>query len=127
MKTKGFTGKRFRVRLMIGALVFAIIAASVISMYAQQSTGSLGGVIADPQNKGVAGASVTVRNTDTNVEIKVKTNKSGLYNVSGLLPGYYDLVVEVEGFAIQAVPAIRIGVGRFKRDVKLKQYPADQL
>jgi hypothetical protein len=127
MKTKGLTRNRFRFRLMIGALVYAIISAAVISTYSQQSTGSIGGIVKDPQNTQVAGASVKVRNTDTNVENKVKTNNSGFYTVSGLLPGYYDLVVEAKGLASKVVKEIRIGVGKIRMDVKLDRYPMNDL
>jgi uncharacterized surface anchored protein len=122
MKTNGLSGNRLIFGAIIGALVYAIISATVIPAYAQQSTGSISGIVKDPHNAYVPGASVKLVNCSTNVTIKVKTNKSGVYNVSGLLPGYYDLFVEMKGFAVKAIPDIRIGVGKIRMDIKL-EYP----
>jgi hypothetical protein len=120
MKTQYSNRNRFKISLMIGALVLAIISAAAISVYAQRGVGSISGIVKDPQNAYVAGANVTATNTDTNVEIKVKTNKKGFYRILGLLPGYYNISVEAEGFAIKAFQNIRVGAGEARIDVKLE-------
>ncbi len=127
MRTKGLTRNSFRVKLMIGAMVYVISSAAAILTYAQRSAGSIGGIVKDTQNKYVSSAVVTVTNIDTNVEMKVKTNKKGFYKILGLLPGYYSLAVEAEGFAIKAIPNIRVGVGEVRMDVKLELHNTDDL
>jgi hypothetical protein len=108
--------------LSFGALLCAISLLTAISTFAQQSAGCIDGIVKDPHNAYVPGASVTMINTNTNVKIAVKTNKSGVYRIAGLLPGFYELVVEAKGFATKVIIEVRIGIGKVGKDVKL-EYP----
>jgi hypothetical protein len=127
MKTQAFTRDPFRISFKIGVLVFAIISAAAVTTFAQRGAGSIGGIVKDSQNAYVSGASVTVTNIDTGVEIKLKTNKKGFYKVLGLLPGYYTLAVDAKDFVTKAIQNIRVGVGEVRMDVKLELHSKDDL
>ena len=60
--------------------------------------GSLRGLIADQSEAAVAGATVTLTNTENNSAINATTNDEGLYTFPRLAPGLYTLSVEREGF-----------------------------
>ena len=64
----------------------------------QVSTGTINGVITDAQNSVIAGATVTVKNTDTQVMSQVKTDSTGSFQIGGLILGPYQVTFEAPGF-----------------------------
>jgi hypothetical protein len=83
-------------------------------------SGSFAGTIKDPSGAVVPGASITVKNAESGVETKYTTNNTGSFNAPGLLPGYYDITVQKEGFATASLPSIRLENGVHKLDAKLE-------
>src|ERR1041384_3685786 len=73
--------------------------------YGQAVYGSISGTIADPQGASISGASVTVTNIAQNVTTTAKTNDSGFYEVTHLIPGVYQVKIEQQGYktAVQEV------------------------
>ena len=65
---------------------------------AQTPTGSIVGRVADSTHAGVPGASIRVRNVDTNLTRTVESQAEGEYTVSSLAPGIYDVVIDKAGF-----------------------------
>ncbi len=67
---------------------------------AQTGTGQgiLSGVVTDPAGASVPHASVAIRNTSTNVMIKVTTNATGYYELRDLNPGTYEITIDASGF-----------------------------
>lgn len=65
---------------------------------AQETRSMIFGRVLDPQGGAVPGATVTVRNTDTGVTLTYKTNESGYYEASLLIPGNYEVSAEMSGF-----------------------------
>ena len=86
--------QRFSRALSIGALILLPITACL----AQESRGSITGVVTDAQNAIVPNAAVTVTNTATNVSNSVTTNQTGYFEVDFLIPGTYSVTVENSGF-----------------------------
>jgi hypothetical protein len=73
-------------------------------VFSQQSpTGSIRGVITDPQGAVIPKANVTVTNKATGDVRKVDTGDDGIYLVSTLLPGEYEIKVEAQGFSTQII------------------------
>jgi hypothetical protein len=64
----------------------------------QSNSASLNGTVVDNSGAIVAGAQVTVRNTDTDLTQAVLTNASGNYGVPPLPAGPYTVTVERDGF-----------------------------
>ena len=65
---------------------------------AQTTAGSITGSVVDPQQAGVPGAKVTIRNTATNAAYTADTDRSGRFAFPVLLPAVYALEVERSGF-----------------------------
>jgi outer membrane receptor protein involved in Fe transport len=89
------------------SLILSLLLVAVLSLSsrAQAVYGSVFGTINDPQGARVVGAVVTVKDLTKNVTTAVKTNESGNYTVTHLIPGKYSVKVEHQGYklAIQEV------------------------
>ena len=77
---------------------------------AQAVYGSIFGTITDARGSGVPGANVTITNTGTNVTEKIKTNSSGYYNQTRLIPGRYRIKVEAGGFKTAVIETVVVSV-----------------
>ncbi len=77
-------------------LAGAVLALS-FALYGQ-TQGTITGVVSDPSGAVVANAAVTVTNTATNTSRSTVTNSEGLYSFPSLLPGPYEVRVEISGF-----------------------------
>lgn len=84
--------------LRILAIGFAVGFVFVGAAFAQ-GTGTLTGTVQDAKEALVAKATVTARNTDTNVARTAQTSEDGRYRFEGLPIGPYEVTVESSGFA----------------------------
>src|SRR5262249_16475432 len=73
------------------AMVLAVMAVSCMVAVAAIDRGNIQGTVADEQNAVIPGAKVVVKNLDTNVEVALTTNNSGVYQASELVPGRYSV------------------------------------
>src|SRR5216684_2045923 len=71
---------------------------STSSAIAQETRSMIFGRALDPQSSAIAGAQVTVTNTDTNVSTPVVTNATGYYEARLLLPGNFQVSAQAPGF-----------------------------
>ena len=69
-----------------------------VPVFAQLATGTLLGVVKDTSGGTVAGANITVTNTETAQSRTVKTGDDGAYRFPGMPVGHYTLKIEKEGF-----------------------------
>jgi hypothetical protein len=70
----------------------------------QVTTGTLQGVVVDPNKAVVNGATVKVTNVDTGLSRQTTTNDEGFYRVTNLIPGErYRVEVTASGFAAKTV------------------------
>src|SRR5215468_4603110 len=65
----------------------------------QSNYAVLGGTICDPQQRAVVGADVALTSVGTRAERHVMTNDQGIFQITGLLPGEYELAIQASGFA----------------------------
>ena len=84
------------------------------SIAAAQSTtgGAIGGVVSNPNKEVVPGASVTVRNADTNKEDSATTDDQGRFKVANLQPGIYVVTINSSGFSPYTNERVVVEVGR---------------
>ena len=68
--------------------------------YGQVYTANLTGVVVDPNQAAIPGATVRLKNLATNEERQTTTGPTGRYTLSQLLPGTYDLSAEMRGFKV---------------------------
>ena len=83
----------------LARIVLVVAALSVcVPAFAQQTTGSVIGRVADEQGAAVPGVTVTAVNRDTGFERVVSTDSEGLYRLAALPVGVYDIAIELQGF-----------------------------
>src|SRR5687768_11155638 len=94
-----------RQKLPLLLLTLLLIGGLPYKAYAQAVYGGVSGTISDPQGASISGASVTVTNLAQNVTTTAKTNDSGFYEVTHLIPGTYQVKIEQQGYktAVQEV------------------------
>jgi hypothetical protein len=95
--------------LFITLLVFAF---SALGFAQSTTTGSIGGVVTNPNKEVVAGAAVTVKNIGTNKEDSATTDDSGRFKVANLQPGNYSVTVNSSGFSPSTSENIVVEIGR---------------
>src|SRR5688572_6630396 len=66
--------------------------------FSQSSTGTISGTVTDQNNAVVVGATVVGRNTETGFVRSVVTNSSGLYRLTDIPSGRYEITIEAESF-----------------------------
>jgi len=81
---------------IIAILMFALVAAPVA---AQQTTGNITGRVTDEQGAAIPGVIVTAKQTATGFTRSDTTNTEGLYRLTGLPVGTYELTTEITGFS----------------------------
>ncbi len=91
--------------------LIACLFAALLTAQAQSNYAVVSGSILDPQHRPIAGARVRVTASDTGVQRAVVSNGGGFYEIAGLMPGSYSLVVESSGFK-QATQSINLEVGQ---------------
>ncbi len=77
-----------------------------------QTTGSLQGIVKDPNGAVVAGASVKVTNSQTGQVKETVTNSDGFYRVTNLIPGdAYNVEVAANGFETKTTKSVSVRLG----------------
>ena len=79
---------------------------------AQQTTGTIAGRLVDAQGAAVPGVTVTGRNTQTGFVRTGVTDGEGVYRLTALPVGTYDLVAELQGFTKIESKGIVLNVGQ---------------
>src|SRR5580658_3255143 len=85
-------------KIFLRALLMLASMTVVLCSAKGQYRASIQGVGTDPQGAIVSGATVTLKNLDTNQTLTANTNASGIYNFNALPPSKYSLTVEKTGF-----------------------------
>ncbi len=88
-----------KIGLFATFLVCAVCLVSAHQAVGQATTGTISGTVQDVQGGTVAGATVNVRNLDTNLKRSLVTESDGRFRFPGLAIGPYELTVEHTGFA----------------------------
>ncbi len=79
--------------------LFSFLLFASSTSFGQSNYASLSGTVFDPQQKAVPGASVQITSDSTHASRQVTSNELGIFQVTGLLPGDYQLAVQAQGFA----------------------------
>ncbi len=85
-----------KMQCVLAALFAVMVLAG--SLAAQQETGRITGTVKDPSGAVIPNASINVRNVATNAQRTSTTGDDGSYVVTNLLPGTYEITVEMKGF-----------------------------
>ena len=76
----------------------ALLLAMASGVAAQEFRATVKGQVVDSSKASLPGATVTIRNQDTNEVATATTNTDGNYTIPFLRPGTYTLTVEMSGF-----------------------------
>lgn len=97
-----------------GALLASLIVVFGLMLdpcsFGQGLTGSIAGTVTDSSGATIAGATVTVRQVDTNAIRTVTSSDVGSYRATQLAPGIYSVKVEKTGFQIYVQDKITIAI-----------------
>jgi outer membrane receptor protein involved in Fe transport len=97
--------------VFVSAFVLAAILAN--NAHAQQpAVATLRGVVTDPNGAVIAGATVRATQLATGTVRETTTNDEGLYVLSNLAPGEYDVRVEAQGFKVLTQTKVVLQVGQ---------------
>lgn len=95
------------------AVLFSLVWAPLL--WAQAPTGEITGTIADSTGAVISGAQIVLTNPATNFSRSTQSNASGLYTLPSLVPGLYNLKVEMTGFSAQTRNNVELQVGQVTR------------
>ena len=102
-------------------LLVALVVGLSQPAYAQVLYGSIIGTITDETGAVVPGASVSVMNTATGASQEVTTNEVGIYRITNVFAGNYDLTVTSEGFRPFTAEGVTVAVNNITRqDVQMQ-------
>jgi hypothetical protein len=93
-------------------LALLLVCSPVGIVTAQQSTATISGRVTDPAGAVIVGLKVTVTQVATNAVRETVTNGEGLYVVTNLPRGEYDLTFEQNGFKKQVIKNYVVQVGQ---------------
>jgi len=83
--------------------MIALLASSVGSVQPASAQdagfGAISGTVTDPNHSVIAGAAVSVVNTDTGIKRELVTTTAGEFNAGFLKPGHYEVIVTSAGFS----------------------------
>src|SRR5919205_1266611 len=109
-------GRTFAFALLL-ALTFTVSPAA----QTQITTGVIQGTVADEQGAAVPGASVEVRNVETNLTKSLTTDEGGRFVFLQLPPGRYTLTASKQGFATLRQEEFALTVGQAANlDLRMK-------
>ncbi len=108
-------GARMSLAARFNALIFvaAILVGMTLSLSAQTtiSTGSIVGIISDPQGAAVAGAKITITDKATGQVITTASTSTGTYASQALIPSKYTVRVEAPRFKTpETIITVEVGV-----------------
>ncbi len=102
-------------------LAFVALLSLSTAAVGQVATGSLVGTVVDSSGQVVPGATVTVRNVNRNTTTALTTDATGVYTAPFLVPGTYEVSVELQGFKTWARRGIVLQVNdRLRIDATLE-------
>jgi hypothetical protein len=84
---------------LAAALLALLLAASApVTLRAQESRGKITGTVTDPNKAAVPGAAVKIVDPARGTSVTLTTNDEGFFQAPYLVPGTYQVVIEIAGF-----------------------------
>ena len=109
----------YKGRWLLYPLFIATLAST--SVFGQETTAGLQGVVRDPSGAAIASAAIEISGPALITNRRVKTDDSGAYRIVQLPSGTYTLTVTVPGFRTFKQVGIDLAVGRLPNvDIKLE-------
>src|SRR5437762_447955 len=99
----------------VGVSLLLPLLAIVAPVHAQTPSGEISGTVVDSSGLPMPGVTLTLTNQATNVVRVAQTNEVGLYVISAIPPGTYDLKAELSGFRAVERQGVVVQVGSANR------------
>src|ERR1700676_3039017 len=100
---------RKAVQLLVGTMGMLLLC---LPAFSQGNLGRILGTVTDQSGGVIAGATVTVLDTQRGVARTLTTDDAGEYNAPTLIPGTYTVRAEAKGFQKIERQNVEVGVGR---------------
>lgn len=97
-----------RMKILVGACLILLI---IGTAYPQIQTGMINGTVKDESGEFLPGATVEIRSEAMMGTKSALTNDKGAFRFVALPPGYYELMVSLEGFQGLAQKALKVTIG----------------
>src|SRR5262245_37021724 len=104
-----------RTSRVVRIVFLSIVVGCAGPAFSQSSTGSIVGTVTDEHNGVVVGATVSGKNTLTGFVRSVVTNSSGLYRLTDIPPGQYEMAIEAPDFKVFERTGVTLDVGQIAR------------
>jgi hypothetical protein len=92
-------------------LLLALALAAPFAAFSQEYRGTISGSVTDPSGALVAGAKVTVSQTQTGTRVETVSDSAGQYTAPFLAPGDYSISVKTPGFKEFVRKGFHLGAG----------------
>src|SRR5260221_5438737 len=113
--------KAYSAGFTLACVVLIALAMGGYTARAQDVTATITGAVMDASGGAVVGATVTAKSVERGTIFKAESNEAGIYRISQLPVGNYDLRVERQGFQTSLYPAFTLVLNQIARiDVQLK-------
>src|SRR5918998_698442 len=99
-----------RIKFKVVALAALLLVAFSATAFAQLETGQITGRVTDPNGAVVPGASIIVKSVESGAVRNATADEEGVYSVTNLLPGLYEVTVEAQNFA-KSTQRVQVTVG----------------
>lgn len=107
-------------KIKYAIFLIVVLCVCAASGFAQSNTGSIVGVVQDPNGSVVPGATVTLTNVGTNDQKTIQANSEGYYEALSLPTGVYRIVATASGFQEATLSDVRLAVGdRLRMDLQM--------
>lgn len=118
--------KHLRSLLSQSLVIALVVFLSALSVFSQQSRGTLRGLVKDELGASIVGATITIIDANGSAKTTV-TNGEGIYTLAGLAPGKYFVVAAAPGFAPSEQTEVDLAAGqRQSLDLTLQVTIEDQ-
>jgi hypothetical protein len=101
-----------RVMARLALAMVMCLGLSIAALAQQAATTILVGTVKDPNGARVSDAKITARQKSTGISREVKTNEEGLFVITNLAVGLYDVKIQAAGFAEKTLADVNLQVGQ---------------
>ena len=102
----------FLLRARLAFVTMLLMLGGALALAQQAATATIEGIVTDPNNAVVVGAKVVARNVDTGLTREIVTDASGIYRLTALQPGTYELAASATGFSENKYGRVTLSVGQ---------------